>query len=196
MAEAERFAAEHDIVWRLRPFALGPVLQRCGRRAIAQSASTRGYAVFDVARHAHALGLAMNGPPAHPFVSLKALRAHALHQDAPQSLALARELFAACWERGLDLTDSAVVVDCVAAVGLPVDDLTDRMDDPATKALLRANTDEALAAGVFGAPFFLHEGEPFWGHDRMPLLAARLQGAPGLPAGERDRLLGAQTSED
>ncbi|MEM7199255.1 MAG: 2-hydroxychromene-2-carboxylate isomerase [Planctomycetota bacterium] len=189
IARAAAFASEHNVSWRLRPFVLGAVLQQRGRRAIAQEPSTRSYAIFDVARNAHALGLVMRGPTVHPFLSLKALRAHALHQDAPESLALARELFAACYERDEDLADTEVVTRCVSAVGLSTEGLDARLRDAATKTKLRENTDEAVALGVFGAPFFFFDGEPFWGHDRMPLLAARLDGAPGLPPAQAEALL-------
>ena len=41
------------------------------------------------------------------------------------------------------------------------------MEKPETKAKLREATDEALSRGVFGSPFFIVDGEPFWGHDRL-----------------------------
>ncbi len=189
MAEAEAFAQEHGACWRPRPFVLGVVLGRRGREAIAQVGSTRAYAVFDVARHAHRLGLRLAGPPEHPFVSLKALRATALFQDTDLGIPVARELFAAAWEHGRDLTDTAVVVDAVGSAGADTDGLADRITAPETKALLHANTDAALAAGVFGAPFFHLDGEPFWGQDRMALLAERLDGRDGLAPETRDRLL-------
>lgn len=182
IARAADFAAEHGVQWRLRPFVLGAVLDRIGRRAIAQVESTRGYAVADVARLGRSMGLELNGPPRHPFQSVPALRAHALHQDSERSLPLARELFAAGWERNQDLTDVEVLKRCVAAVDLPTDDLEDALFSAEARTLLRSNTDEAGAAGVFGAPFFFLDGEPFWGHDRMPALAARLGGEPRLPA--------------
>jgi 2-hydroxychromene-2-carboxylate isomerase len=39
--------------------------------------------------------------------------------------------------------------------------------DPAVKARLRAEVDAAIARGVFGSPYFVVDGEPFWGHDRL-----------------------------
>lgn len=44
------------------------------------------------------------------------------------------------------------------------------VDDPAVKETLKRETDRAIARGVFGAPFFLVDGEPFWGVDRLPHL--------------------------
>ena len=39
-------------------------------------------------------------------------------------------------------------------------------NDPRWKARLKAANDAAIARGVFGAPFFIVDGEPFWGNDR------------------------------
>ena len=41
------------------------------------------------------------------------------------------------------------------------------LGDDAVKARLRQMTDEAVAAGVFGSPFVIADGEPFWGNDRL-----------------------------
>ena len=50
---------------------------------------------------------------------------------------------------------------------------------------------EAEADHVFGVPIFVFRGEPFWGHDRMPLLEERL-----AEAGLLRRDSGANTSSD
>ncbi len=193
MAEAEALSRDYAVTWRPRPFVLGVVLERCGRQAIAQVGATRGYAIFDVARHAHRLGLQLRGPPKHPFVSLKALRAAALFQDTTQGVPVARALFAAAWEQNRDLTDTDVIVAAVASVGADADRLAERVTAAETKDLLRANTDAALAAGVFGAPFFHLEGEPFWGQDRLRILAERLEGRSGLDPSTRASFLSGET---
>ena len=40
----------------------------------------------------------------------------------------------------------------------------------ANEATYRANTEAAIAAGVFGAPFYVVDGEVFWGQDRLDYL--------------------------
>ncbi|MFM7331871.1 MAG: DsbA family protein, partial [Brachymonas sp.] len=50
------------------------------------------------------------------------------------------------------------------------------LDDPAIKAQLRTNTDEAIARGVFGVPMMEVDGQRFWGLDSLPMLRAYLQG--------------------
>lgn len=42
--------------------------------------------------------------------------------------------------------------------------------EPAVKERLRAETESAIARGVFGSPYFVVDGEPFFGVDRLPQL--------------------------
>ena len=55
----------------------------------------------------------------------------------------------------------------------------------AAKDALRAMTEQAVAKGVFGSPFFIADGEPFWGWDRIPMLEDWLAGAGWSPAARR-----------
>ena len=51
------------------------------------------------------------------------------------------------------------------------------VEDPNEFVLVEAFKDDAAGDHVFGVPFFIFRGEPFWGHDRLPLLESRLSGA-------------------
>ena len=62
-----------------------------------------------------------------------------------------------------------------AGLGLPAGELEAGMASAAIKAKVKAAGEEALAKGVFGSPFFLVDGEPFWGYDRMAMLDAWLE---------------------
>ena len=48
-------------------------------------------------------------------------------------------------------------------------------EDPAIKDQLRANTDDAIARGAFGAPVFFVGDEMFWGNDRMHFIEAEFR---------------------
>jgi 2-hydroxychromene-2-carboxylate isomerase len=50
------------------------------------------------------------------------------------------------------------------------------VSNEAVKAELKANTDEAIAQGVFGVPTFLVDGKLFWGLDALPMLRDYLLG--------------------
>jgi 2-hydroxychromene-2-carboxylate isomerase len=188
LTQAESFAAEHGVTWHPRPILYAAVLEARGLIGPAEEPVKRRYTMNDIVRAADLLDVPLIGPPAHPFRSLEALRATALHQADPRALTLAVALATACWGEGRDLADVAVVAGVVDAMGIDSDDLDHRLREPEAKANLKRNTDEALAAGVFGVPTFELEGELFWGHDRYPHLAARLMGHLN-PTADRARIL-------
>jgi 2-hydroxychromene-2-carboxylate isomerase len=64
-----------------------------------------------------------------------------------------------------------------AAIGLDAEALAAGQDSEPVRERLRAQTQEALARGVFGSPFMIVDGEPFWGFDRFDQLDAFLKGA-------------------
>ena len=57
------------------------------------------------------------------------------------------------------------------------------VDSDDVKAQLKANTDEAIARGVFGVPTFAVDDKLFWGFDALPMLAAYLSGDPWFDEG-------------
>jgi 2-hydroxychromene-2-carboxylate isomerase len=65
-----------------------------------------------------------------------------------------------------------------AEQGLDAEAAEAAWNDPVWKARLKQANDEAIAAGVFGAPFFVVDGEPFWGNDRRPQIERWLESGP------------------
>jgi 2-hydroxychromene-2-carboxylate isomerase len=70
------------------------------------------------------------------------------------------------------------VVRIAAGLGLDAAETAAAIQRPEVKDRLRAETEAAAAKGVFGSPFFLLDGEAFWGADRLDQLDWRLQGGP------------------
>jgi 2-hydroxychromene-2-carboxylate isomerase len=174
LTQVESFGRRHGVSWELKPVVYGALLDATGLVGPAEVEVKRRYTLRDVLRTARLLGEPLVGPPAHPFRSLEALRTVVTYAHRPEALALVVALARAGWGEGRDLTDVGVLRDVVADLGLDGRDLEARLEDPATKRALRCNTDDALAAGVFGVPTFRLGRELFWGHDRMDQLAARL----------------------
>lgn len=80
-----------------------------------------------------------------------------------------RRAFAGLWAEDLDLADAATLVRLLADAGHGPEVLTEAKA-PVTAEIYDRNTREALDGGVFGAPTYLLDGEPFWGQDRLDLL--------------------------
>lgn len=181
LTQIERFGEEHGIAWTVRPILYAAVLDRRGLIGPAEEPVKREYTTRDIVRAADRLGVPLVGPPEHPFNSLAALRTLCVFQDDPRALRLAVRLSTMCWGDGQPLTHPESLIAAVDECGLWAAGLAEKIASPEIKDRLRANTDEALEAGVFGVPTFIWEGELFWGHDRMAHLADRLSGSLASP---------------
>lgn len=189
LMQAATFAQRHGVTWDPRPVVYAKLLEFHGLIGPAETEAKRRYTFADISRCAELLGLHLEGPPAHPFRSLEALRVALVFREAPQRLQLCAGMAQACWGEGSDLTDPAVLRRCVRAAGLDDAQLEERIADPETKRRLALSTEEARRRGVFGVPTFALDAELFWGHDRLGQLAARLQGTLGPPGERLQRML-------
>ncbi|HEX6829652.1 MAG TPA: DsbA family protein, partial [Burkholderiales bacterium] len=66
-----------------------------------------------------------------------------------------------------DIGSPEVTADVAAGLGLDRAEILAAMEDPEIKERLRKETDAAIARGVFGSPYIIVDGEPFWGADRL-----------------------------
>ena len=166
--EIDALAARHgrSVTWR--PFVLGAAFKVTGQRALTEQPLRGDYARRDFARSARLLGVPFKMPEPFPFFALAASRACYWVEEPSQAKALAKAVYHAAFGEGRDITPVPVVAEI--ARGLGIEGLEQGLEQPATKAALRDATDQALARGVFGSPFFFVDGEPFWGHDRLDQL--------------------------
>ena len=134
----------------------------------------------NIVRKAAVIGVALNVPAFHPFNPLLALRVSSLALDAKQRLALIDALFGAVWVRGLHIAEPSVIEKVATETGLDGAALIARAQQPACKAELRKQTDQAIADGVFGVPTMAVGDELFWGYDDMAFLQCFLDGTDPL----------------
>jgi 2-hydroxychromene-2-carboxylate isomerase len=178
----------HDLAQRHRrsvepvPVLFAALLDANGQMGPAEIPNKRMYVMKDVLRIAHALGLPLSSPPAHPFNPLLALRVAGGPMSADQRRRLIDGLFAATWAGGSGVEDPAKVAELASAVGLDGVACVTTAATSQAKATLRAQTDAAVAAGVFGVPSILADGELFWGYDAFPHIERRLRGQDPIDA--------------
>ena len=127
-------------------------------------------------RKATVLGVPLNPPAFHPFNPLLALRVSSLPDDAATRAAITTALMDAVWVRSLHVSEPEVVKRVCDAAGFDGAALVATAAEPAAKARLRRQTDEAIAAGVFGVPSMQVGDEVFWGYDDFPYLELLLAG--------------------
>lgn len=145
---------------RLRPVLFGAILDHWGQRGPAEIAPKRQF----IYRQAHWLarrrGIAFKGPEAHPFNPLRLLRL-AIQQGVTP--AIVERLFRFVWQQGFIPENAAAWGELTAELGLA--DADALIAQPQVKEALRRNTEEAIAAGVFGVPTLVLDGRLFWGDD-------------------------------
>jgi 2-hydroxychromene-2-carboxylate isomerase len=159
-----------------RPVLLAGVLGAHGSKGPAEIPAKRDYTMRDAMRLAARIGAPLVGPPTHPFNPLRALRMCIALEDAGERRRFALALMDGAWAHGLDLTDPAVLARLAGECGLDGPGVSSRADDPAVKSRLVAETEAAIAAGVFGVPTFVFDNEVFWGADRIDVLLWRAAG--------------------
>lgn len=167
-------AAGAQIVFQ--PVLFAALLNAHGNIGPAELPAKRAYIFRDVMREAARAGLEFKGPPGHPFNPLMALRMclALTRQDERRRFALA--VMSAAWERGEDASDPAVLLQVAASCGLNGAELQSAAQQSAIKMQLAAETEIAIANGVFGVPTFRVGAELFWGGDRIDALIRYLEG--------------------
>ena len=127
------------------------------------------YALRDFARCARALGVPFVMPETFPVMTLAAGRAYYWLHDRDPALAkrFAKSVYRRIFGEGGDIATAPAIVSIAEACGADGADLAAALADPAVKDRLKAETQAAIDKGVFGSPFTVVDGEPFWGADRL-----------------------------
>ena len=156
-----------NVIWH--PFLLGPVFKVTGQQPLLNMPLKGDYARRDLARAARLLNVPFKLPARFPFASVAACRAFywLAKQDEGRAKALAVVLYDTAFGQGGDIGSAAGVIEVAARQGIDRDGLGEALQDPEVKAHLRQEVDKAISLGVFGSPFFIVDGEPFWGHDQL-----------------------------
>ena len=77
-------------------------------------------------------------------------------------------MFRAYWVDSRDIGETPMVLDIAGRLGIDCDAFAAAIATPEIKDRVKQETDAAIAQGMFGAPYFMVDGEPFWGADRLP----------------------------
>jgi 2-hydroxychromene-2-carboxylate isomerase len=155
-----------------RPFLLGPVFKLTGSAPLVEIPMKGDYSKRDFVRSARLHGVPFAYPSKFPIGTVAAMRAfYWMHdQDPARARDLAKALYKAYFAEGKDIGAPATVLEVARSAGIDTAALAKALEDPALKERAKREVDGAIAAGVFGSPFFIVDGEPFWGVDRMPML--------------------------
>lgn len=180
--QVERVARESGGCVVFRPFLLGALFKEIGTPLVPLetfSEAKRRHARIDLDRWADHWGVPFRFASRFPLRTVDALRVTLLAPEANRAL-LVHAIMRATWVDDRDPADPEVLRGCLAAAGIDPA-LLERVGD--AKPLLFAATEEAVRAGLPGAPTFVVGEQLFWGQDRLEFVAKALCGwrvhAPG-----------------
>ena len=177
--------AARAIPIRMMPIDLGKVFPQSGGLPLPQRAPQRqAYRLVELARWRDVTGLPLNVQPRFFPVSgddaALLLIGAQLHNGDLAGFDLGGRVLRAVWAEERNIADPQVMAALIAEAGLDGAAIAARRRDAGER--YEANTQEAIARQVFGAPWYVWRDEPFWGQDRLDLLERALD----LPAGARD----------
>ncbi|MGO9451859.1 MAG: 2-hydroxychromene-2-carboxylate isomerase [Candidatus Binataceae bacterium] len=165
------FELEQRYQIRLRwiPFQLR--IKGKGERSTYSEYKAR-YSYLDARRWAAPRGLTIRGP-LKVYDTTPALIGGLFAEKHGRLIDYSRRVYEMFFRRELEADEPDAVTKVVASLGLPADEFRGYLTGEGKEAYERAQR-EAEEDHVFGVPLFFFEGEPFWGHDRIPILEQRL----------------------
>ena len=175
-----RIAAERGarILWQ--PILLGGVHKASGNASpIAVPAKGR-WMFKDITRWAARYGVPFRMNPDFPINTVALMRgAVAMQMKLPDDfMTYVDAIFKAMWAEPRNLGEPAEVGAVLKKAGLDAERIFALVGEQEIKDKLKANSDDAVARGVFGAPTFFVGEEMFFGQDRLDFVAEALETKP------------------
>lgn len=157
---------------KITPALLGGIFKATGNKPpfvqYAEAPAKMAYERLEMTRFITKHGLtAFNMNPHFPINTLLIMRGAVVAEDEGKLLPYVEAVLKAMWEDGLKMDDPEVVATVLSANGFDGSALLARTHEDGIKAKLVANTEDAVARGVFGIPSFFVGDDLFFGKDRL-----------------------------
>ncbi len=162
-------AAKHGRGVEWKPILLGVVFKVTGGMPLPSVPLKGDYSRHDMMRSARLAGIPLTIPSKFPIAAqspsrvIYSLEAEGAARQEEVTLALYR----AYMVDDRDISSPEISAEVAASVGMDRQKVLDLIGDPAMKEKLKVETEAAIRLGVCGSPYFIADGEPFWGFDRM-----------------------------
>jgi 2-hydroxychromene-2-carboxylate isomerase len=158
----EALAAKYGRTVTWRPMLLGVAFKATGSGPLPSIPLKGDYAKRDFLRSARFHDVPFRLPEPFPVSTVAACRAFYSLKKEDEQVKLAQALFRAYFVDNVNIGEADNVMKVAASVGCRPD-----INSQVVKDKTRAEVDAALAKGVFGSPYIIIDGEPFWGVDRF-----------------------------
>lgn len=180
----ERFVAiakKHGAQVLLKPCDVNKVFAATGGVPVSQRPPQRqAYRLAELTRWSKHLGMPLTLHPKFFPVSgemaAKLIIAAQHVAGTDKALDLLGALGRACWAEEKNLADADTLLAVANGLGLDGAALLKLAEGDAVAADYARNTDDAIAANVFGVPWYRIDGDGFWGQDRLEFVEQALKG--------------------
>jgi 2-hydroxychromene-2-carboxylate isomerase len=170
-----QLSARYPLTVTYKPMLLGGVFKATGNNSpVAIPAKGHYMMVHDLPRFARRYGVQMNFNPYFPINTLNLMRTVVAAEHLDCAKPVIDAVYDAVWIQGKNMGESEVVATVLTEAGLEAQSLLTAAQTPEVKAQLIANTEAAVARGVFGAPTFFMEDEMYFGQDRLDFVEEAL----------------------
>ena len=165
----EALAERHGRVVDWQPILLGVLFRTTGMAPLTEVPLKGEYSKRDFLRSARFHGVDFRMPSRFPIPTQSAARIvrWLKANDAARAAPVIKALYRAYFVDDIDISNPDAAVAVAEKEGVNAVDARAAIDDPAIKDALKRNVDAAMARGVFGSPYIVVDGEPFWGLDRF-----------------------------
>ena len=172
MIEALGQRVNRAVNWH--PILLGVVFKSTGGQPLTMAPMKGPYSENDFRRSAAFYGVPYRAPSVFPIATQNPARAVLWMQEKHPAHAkkFTLELYRAFFRGDRDISKLDVIGDIAAGLGYSAEEVVAATQSDDIKSKLKTNVEAAMAKGIFGSPFFIVDGESFWGADRLPMLEA------------------------
>lgn len=177
----DRLPADTEVTFR--PVLFAGLLKHWGHKGPAEIPAKRRFTYRFVQWLAERDGVPLKFPPVHPFNPIKALR---LAIAAGNGIEPVRTIFRYIWREGISIDDDEQWNQLCSRIGVVDPDV--KINEPGIKDELKRNGEHAVAAGLFGVPSFVIDGEIFWGLDATGMAVDYLSEPQRFSSGELGRV--------
>jgi 2-hydroxychromene-2-carboxylate isomerase len=170
----DAIAARHGREVNWHPVLIGVTVMKIMRMPpVMETPLKRDYVPREIARYCRRHGVVLARPldkaPMSPLPAGRVL-AWLLKNEPWCAKSFARRVLRDYWSGGIDVDTREALRESASHAAVPHAVIEAALDDPQAGALLRTEVDQAVGRGVFGSPFILVDGEPFFGVDKLELL--------------------------
>lgn len=174
----DELAAKYGRSVKWHPILLGVVFKTTGAVPLPSIPLKGDYIKHDLERTARLHRIPYKFPTTFPIATQVTARAMLWIADKygdAKAVQFAKAAYHALFADDINIGDTAEVVKIAASLDVDTHSLNEALASPEIKERLKVEVEQAMARKVFGAPYIIVDGEPFWGFDHFYQIEALLK---------------------